>query len=162
MTENTRDDRLVDPDRMMILSLKPRYAEMILSGSKTVELRRTEPKIRVPTRALIYATTPVKALVGTCIVESVLTDRLAVLWKAHGSRTGLRHGEFRSYFEGRDVGSALVLSEACRFARQVPLADLRANRCMDRPPQSYAYIDTITGDRLLRLAGLLTAAGYPC
>jgi predicted transcriptional regulator len=143
---------MVDPDRMMILSLKPRYAEVILSGSKTVELRRTEPRIRVPTRALIYATTPVKALVGTCIVESVMTDGLAVLWEAYGSCSGLRHGEFRSYFEGRDVGSALVLSEACRFARQVALADLRASRCMDRPPQSYAYIDATAGDQLLRLA----------
>lgn len=144
--------RPVDPDRMMILSLKPRYAEVILSGSKTVELRRTEPRILVPTRALIYATTPVKALLGTCIVESVITDGLAALWKAHGSRTGLRHTEFRSYFKGREVGSALVLSEARRFARQVPLADLRASRCMDRPPQSYSYIDATTGDQLLRLA----------
>ena len=161
MAESGRGERLVDPDRMMILSLKPRYSEVILSGSKTVELRRTEPKIRVPTRALIYATTPVKALVGTCIVESVITDTLAVLWEAHGSRTGLRHAEFRSYFDGRDVGSALLLSGARRFARQVPLADLRASRCIDRPPQSYSYIDATTGDQLLRLAGLLPAAGDP-
>ena len=153
MTERGRGERPVDPDRMMVLSLKPRFAEMILSGSKTVELRRTGPRIRVPTRALIYATTPVKALVGSCIVESVTTVGLAVLWEAYGSRTGLHHGEFRSYFEGREAGSALVLSEACRFARQVPLADLRASRCMDRPPQSYSYIDATTGDQLLRLAG---------
>ena len=51
-----------------------------------------------------------------------------------------------------DVGSALVLSEACRFARQVPLADLRASRCMDRPPQSYSYIEATTGDQLLRIS----------
>ena len=50
------------------------------------------------------------------------------------------------------MGSALVLSEACRFARQVPLADLRASRCMDRPPQSYSYIDATTGDQLLRIS----------
>jgi predicted transcriptional regulator len=86
-------------------------------------------------------------------VDSVITDRLAVLWKAYGSRTGLRRGEFRSYFKGRDVGSALILSEPCRFARQVALADLRASRCMNRPPQSYSYIDATTGDQLLRLAG---------
>ena len=61
----------LDPDRMVILSLKPRFAEAILAGVKTVELRRTELKIVVPTRALLYAASPVRALLGTCIITSV-------------------------------------------------------------------------------------------
>jgi len=40
---------------MIVLSLKPLYAEAILSGAKTVELRRIGPNISVRTRALIYA-----------------------------------------------------------------------------------------------------------
>ena len=51
-----------DPDRMVVLSLKPRFAEAILAGVKTVDVRRTEPKIVVPTRALLYAASPVRAL----------------------------------------------------------------------------------------------------
>lgn len=152
MAESTGDERPLDPDRMIVLPLKPPYAEAILSGVKTVELRRIEPKISVPTRALIYATMPVKALLGTCIVESVTTGRLAVLWKAYGSRTGLAHAEFRDYFEGLEAGSALVLSGARRFGRRIPLADLRASRRMERPPQSYSYVDAAIGDQLLRLA----------
>lgn len=153
MTESTRGERVLDPDRMIVLSLKPPYAEAILSGVKTVELRRIEPKIFVPTRALIYATTPVKALVGTCIVDRVVTDRLTVLWKTYGSRTGLSHAEFRDYFVGLAAGSALALSDARRFSCQIPLADLRASRRMERPPQSYSYVDAAIGDQLLRLAG---------
>ena len=60
------DMQELDQDRMIVLSLKPRFAEAILTGDKTVELHRTEPKIVVPTRALLYATTPVRALLGTC------------------------------------------------------------------------------------------------
>lgn len=153
MAESTGGERLVDPERMIVLSLKPRYAEAILSGAKTVELRRIEPKLSVPTRALIYASTPVKALLGTCIVERVTADRLAVLWKACGSRTGLAHAEFRDYFEGLEVGSALALSGARRFGRRIPLADLRASRRLERPPQSYSYLDTVIGEELIRLAG---------
>ena len=152
MTESGRGERPVDPGRMMILSLKPQYAEGILSGSKPVELRRVGPKISVPTRALIYATTPVKALLGACAVGRVVTDRLTVLWGSYGSRTGLRQGEFWDYFMGLEVGSALVLSHARRFSSQIPLADLRASRCLGRPPQSYSYIDAAIGDQLLRLA----------
>ena len=43
----------LDLDRMVVLSLRPRFAEAILAGDKTVELRRTVPKIVVPTRALL-------------------------------------------------------------------------------------------------------------
>ena len=152
MAESTRGERPLDSDRMIVLSLKPPYAEAILSGVKTVELRRIGPRISAPTRALIYATTPLKALLGTCIVESVITDRLAVLWKAYGSRTGLRHAEFRDYFEGLEVGSALALSGVGRFGRRIPLADLRASRRMERPPQSYSYVDAAIGEQLLQLA----------
>jgi len=152
MTESMGGERPLDPDRMIVLSLKPRYAGAILSGAKTVELRRIEPKLSVPMRALIYASTPVKALLGTCIVERVTTDRLAVLWKAYGSRTGLAHAEFRDYFEGLEMGSALALSGARRFGRPIPLADLRTSRRLERPPQSFSYVDAETGNRLLQMA----------
>ena len=152
MTDTSIRAQLLDPERMIILSLKPRHAEAILSGLKTVELRRTEPKIVVPTRALIYATTPTKALLGTCIVDTVITDGLEELWRAYDSLTGIRHAEFRDYFKGLKVGSALVLSDARQFSRQIPLADLRASHCVVRPPQSYSYVNAEIGNQLLQLA----------
>lgn len=142
----------LDQDRMVVLSLKPRFAEAILAGDKTVELRRTEPKIVVPTRALLYATTPVRALLGTCIITSVRSVDLAVLWREYGSRTALLYEEFQRYFEGVDVGTALTLTQAQPFSRKIPLQDLRAKPRSFRPPQSFAYVDTMTGDRLMRLA----------
>ena len=142
----------LDQDRMVVLSLKPRFAEAILAGDKTVELRRTEPKIVVPTRALLYATTPVRALLGTCIITSVESADLAVLWREHGSRMALLYHEFHQYFEGVDVGTALMLTQPQAFSRQIPLDDLRANPRNFRPPQSFAYVDTKTGDRLMRMA----------
>ena len=39
---------LVDPARALVLPLKPRSAEAILDGSKTVEVRRAMPRITVP------------------------------------------------------------------------------------------------------------------
>ena len=115
----------LDPDRMVVLSLKPRFAEAILAGAKTVELRRTEPKIVVPTQALLYAASPVRALVGTCIITSVQPLDLVTLWQEHGSGSGLLHHEFQEYFEGVDAGTALTLTQPRAFGRQIPLQDLR-------------------------------------
>ena len=142
----------LDQDRMIVLSLKPRFAEAILAGTKTVELRRTTPKIEVPTRALLYATTPVRALLGTCIITSVTSAKLAALWREYGSRSELSYKEFKSYFEGVEVGTALTLAHERPLTRMVPLQDLRAKPRGFRPPQSFAYVDTKTGDRLLQMA----------
>ena len=142
----------LDPDRMVVLSLKPRFAEAILAGAKTVELRRTEPKIVVPTRALLYAVSPVRALLGTCIITSVRSTDLAALWREYGSDAALSHEEFLRYFQGVDVGAALTLTEPRRFSQRVPLQDMRAKPKSFRPPQSFAYVDAKTGDRLIRMA----------
>ena len=142
----------LDPDRMVVLSLKPRFAEAILADVKTVELRRTEPKIVVPTRALLYAASPVRALLGTCIITNVEPLDLLALWQKHGPGSGLLHHEFQKYFEGVDVGTALTLTQPRAFKRQVALQDLRAKPRGFRPPQSFAYVDTETGDRLIRMA----------
>ena len=48
-------EEALDPARALVLSLKPRFAEAILSGTKTVEVRRVMPRITVPTLALLYA-----------------------------------------------------------------------------------------------------------
>ena len=142
----------LDQLRMIVLPLKPRFADAILTGEKTVELRRAEPKIVVPTRALIYSTSPVRALVGTCIVTSVETDCLAELWQRFGPRSGINGGEFLDYFEGVGKGTALMLSEAEALLLPVPLTRLRETSQGFRPPQSFAYINAETGNELLTTA----------
>ena len=142
----------VDPERMVVLSLKPRFAEAILASDKTVELRRTVPRIVVPTLALLYATTPVRALLGTCVVTGVRSADLAVLWREYGSRSDLRYHEFQQYFDGVDSGTALTLAQPQAFGRRIPLQDLRAKPKGFRPPQSFAYVDTETGHQLIQLA----------
>lgn len=142
----------LDPDRMVVLSLRPRFAEAILAGAKTVELRRTEPKIVVPTRALLYAASPVRALLGTCIITSVRSTDLAALWQEHGSHAALSYEDFRRYFEGVDVGTALTLTEPRRFSCKVALEDMRAKPRSFRPPQSFAYVDAKTGNRFIGMA----------
>ena len=148
----SNDSQGLDPDRMIVLSLKPRFAQAILAGVKTVELRRTVPKIVIPTRALLYAASPVRALLGTCVITSVRSADLAALWHEYGSRSELPYHEFQQYFEGVDTGTALMLSEPQSLSRPIPLQDLRAKPKGFRPPQSYAYVDARIGNQLIRTA----------
>jgi predicted transcriptional regulator len=58
-------DAIPDFTRDLLVSLHPRHASNILSGEKTVELRRRFPERHMRgALALIYSTSPVQAIVG--------------------------------------------------------------------------------------------------
>ena len=42
--------------KAVLLSIKPKYCELIASGKKTIEVRKTRPKIDVPFKGYIYCT----------------------------------------------------------------------------------------------------------
>lgn len=143
---------MTDPDRLILLSIKPRFAEAILDGSKTVELRRTPPRLDVPTDVLLYASQPTSAIVGTCQVTEVLSYTPAGLWRLVGPRTGVSYQEFADYFYGCARAYGLVLAEPQRVATAVELETLRAAWRPFHPPQSFRYLTRASSDRVLALA----------
>lgn len=42
----------------VLLSIRPHWCELIANGQKTIELRKTKPKIQTPFKVFIYATKP--------------------------------------------------------------------------------------------------------
>ena len=43
-------------DRAVMLSIKPKYCKLIASGKKTIEVRKTLPRITIPFKCYIYCT----------------------------------------------------------------------------------------------------------
>ena len=50
--------------KAVMLSIQPKWCELIASGKKTVEVRRTKPKIDVPFKCYIYMTKAYDTLFG--------------------------------------------------------------------------------------------------
>ena len=48
----------------VLMSIRPQYAEAILSGEKTVELRRRRPSFSAGTTVLIYSSAPLQTRAG--------------------------------------------------------------------------------------------------
>lgn len=42
--------------KSVLISIKPKWCELIASGKKTVEVRKTRPKIETPFKCYIYQT----------------------------------------------------------------------------------------------------------
>lgn len=142
-------------NRALFLSLRPRFAEMLLQRTKTVELRRVRPAIRRGSRVLLYATSPTCALVGTGVVNMIDVAAHEAIWQTHGRFTGLERDEFDRYFSGSPAAVAISLDEVQRLADPVPLSDLRRDRDWFRPPQSFRYLDD---EQMASLGFAVTAA----
>lgn len=127
------------PSRDVIFSIRPAHAEKILDGTKTVELRRRFTSgLKPGTLALIYATSPIRALTGFAKIQDIQCLALNDLWKKHRSAACLGKGDFENYFSGLKRGYAIVLDSAKALHRPVGLPELR-ERFGFEPPQSYQY-----------------------
>jgi len=122
--------------RVALLSIRPHFAEAIFAGRKKVELRRigfAQPVSHV----VVYATAPVRRVVGIFEVAKVDRDRPARLWRRYRAMAGVGVDFFRNYYEGLDQGVAIVVGTTARLAEPVPLSALNVSSA----PQSYRYLD---------------------
>ena len=77
----------------VILSIKPIYANKILSGDKKVEFRKKKFKKTVD-RVYIYSTSPQKAMVGYFTIKNIVEDTPANLWEKFKDIGGIDEDSF--------------------------------------------------------------------
>lgn len=132
-----------------IVSIKPRYIDLILSGLKVVELRKRNARLPPGARILLYATAPRCAVVGETRVtfRDELTTEL--LWKRHGVSAAVSRAEFNAYYDGAGSGVALGLAEVICYGTSLPLSSLRDAHGGFAPPQSYMRVPSAI-DALVR------------
>jgi predicted transcriptional regulator len=136
----------------LLLSIRPKYADMIFAGTKTVELRRVRPTIQAGDLVLVYVSSPTKEMQGAFRVGKTVSGTPSAIWKKFGNQTGVTREEFDTYFTGKDQAHALLIEDAWTLPKPVRLACLRKEKQGFRPPQSFHYI---------RGAGFPSSFGIP-
>lgn len=135
-------------ERALLLSVRPQFAESILDGSKTAEIRRQRPDVRSGTLVIIYATKPKGAIVGTARVSSMSQGTPGEIWERHKAHVGISREEFDSYLDGAVVAYALLLKRVQRLVPFLTLEEMRAAAAF-QPPQSYRYVNQEMLDSLV-------------
>lgn len=125
----------------LLLSLRPRFVELLLRGEKTVELRRVRPSVGEGTLVLLYASSPTMQLVGQARVGEIRCASLSKIWSDYGHATGISREEYDQYFTGTTQAVAIALLDVQRLSTPRPLTDLRHRLAGFQPPQSYRYLD---------------------
>jgi predicted transcriptional regulator len=115
----------------VLMSIRPEYAEAILSGAKTFELRRRRPSFAAGTRIVVYSSSPDQQLLGTFEAGAVHEAPPEAIWALVSKRAGIARDAFDAYFSGCEQAYAIEV----RSPQRLDPKPLRF-----RPPQSYLFL----------------------
>lgn len=119
----------------MLLSINPEHVFNILEGTKTYEFRKIQCKRKID-KIVIYATYPVKRIVGEVEVIDILKMNKEDLWKITKTKSGISKEFFDKYYEGRELAVAYKLGEVVQYDRPHKLDEIGVAAA----PQSYMYL----------------------
>lgn len=150
--------------KSVLISIQPQWCELIADGKKTMEVRKTKPKLQTPFKVYIYCTKEknIHETLWTCGVVGKFSD------KANGCIIGkfvcdtiecvgipypAYSGELdRQYIEKSCINYGTLhkycghsnlyfwhISNLQIYDEPIPLADFKGG--LKRPPQSWCYIN---------------------
>jgi predicted transcriptional regulator len=134
-----------------LISIHRGYADAILAGTKTVELRRKLPDMPVGTRLWIYATRPTAAVIGFATIQGIQRSTPNAIWRRHRVESGLLYRRYSEYFEGTQEAIAILIAAARRIG-PITLDQLREIRGGFHPPQVITWLSAHESRSLREIA----------
>ena len=126
--------------QFLVLSVRPRFAEAIVDGRKTIEVRRQRPNVQPGTLGLIYSSSPTQAVVGSFRVDRIFSGTTEELWAVAERGACISRQDFDSYFSGAEIGHGIVVSCGQRLPQPIKLSLLRVIWPGCKPPRSFGYL----------------------
>ena len=83
----------------VLLSIKPEFVEKIMNGTKKFEFRKTLFKRRDVSTVVIYASFPVKQVVGEFAIKRIISEDVDSLWNITSESAGITKRYYNEYFE---------------------------------------------------------------
>lgn len=120
----------------VLLSIKPEFALKIFDGSKRYEYRRAIFKNQEVSRVIVYASHPIKQIIGEFEIEDILHEEPESLWVKTKHHAGISEKRFFNYFTNKSKGYAIKVKATRVYDDPLPLRSFM----ISSPPQSYMYL----------------------
>jgi predicted transcriptional regulator len=133
--------------QFLFVSIKPEYAFKIISNEKTIELRKNCPNVKIGDYVLIYATVPVKSIIGFGKIKNIIDTSPLRMWEENASKLGIGRAAYDKYFAGLNRAIGIEISSVCKFKIGIQLNDIKKHFPSFTPPQTYRYISSIKAFR---------------
>jgi len=129
-----------------LISLKPQYAEKILQGCKTAELRTRAVNLVAGSRLWIYSTIPRARIEVVTVVVSTHSGTPEEIWKKYSKQICINKNEFDAYVQGYEKVYVILMSCPKRLSPAPDLNYLRSIIGGFHPPQ---FIKKLSGENPL-------------
>ena len=133
-------------ERIALLSIHPRFAQLIMNGKKRAEFRKRNFRENV-SHVVVYATSPVRKILGYFEVSYIDEDLPKRLWDRYRKVGGIQRREFQEYYASTACGVAIGIGQICPLAEPIPLSNLDDSISV---PQNFAYISSEAFEKLQR------------
>lgn len=134
---------------LLLMSLKPHFADLFMQGRKSVELRRRFSEKYTGAQVLFYVSSPVCQFSSIASVSRVEHMSTSDLWSEHRENVGISKEAFDQYFAGVGNGYAITMKDFRVLTQQVSLQAVRLIYPWFMPPQSFRTLES--GSILTRL-----------
>lgn len=129
----------------LLISIKPEYAQKILDGEKTVELRKTRTRLKTGDIVLVYVSSPQQVIAGFFEVESIeifenISKEKKYFWEKVKHKAHIKEKDFNTYYKSASIGVAIFIKEVHKFNNTAELIKLKQKIKNFTPPQSYRYL----------------------
>lgn len=119
----------------IVLPIRKVYSDRIFDGVKKYEYRRGLPS--GVSRVYVYETCGSGKVVGEFEVERVMMGNLEILWNHTCWGSGVSEENFREYFEGCEIGYALVIGDVKRYEDGRDICEFG----LSGVPQNYVFVN---------------------
>lgn len=136
--------------KFLFISIKPEYAYKIISKQKTIELRKNRPNVKEGDYVLIYATVPVKAVLGFGKIKNIIETSPDDMWNENSDKLGIKKEAFDKYYLDTKRAIGIEISSICKFEFGFLLTKIKEFYPGFAPPQTYRYISNYQALRIYK------------
>jgi len=122
----------------IILSIKPKFTDLILNGQKTIEMRtKIGKKFMNEQDVVIYSSSPKKAIVAIAKIKQIENLDKYLIEEHHLKKVCISRDFFNEYMKNRDTCYLIELKDLKKLKSPLMLDDLRKEGFI--APQSFCY-----------------------
>lgn len=134
-------------NKYLFISVKPEFATKLLSKEKSIELRKVKPNVKEGDYVVIYASSPVKCVVGFGKIKKIIIATPDDMWINNHLYLGIDKQRYDEYYSEREYAIGIEID----MIKSVPYIPLNQIKMIDpnfHPPQIYRYV---TNDQICRI-----------
>ncbi len=111
--------------KFLFISIKPEFANKILSKKKCISFRKNKPNAKIGDYVLIYSTHPRKSVIGFAKIKNIIDCDPIEMWNNYAEYLGIDKQRYFDYYDGHKKAVGIELSDVCKLKESIPLKEIK-------------------------------------